>query len=90
MGGGYKEDPADKAARFRERRITNLARNEAAQDTASGLSSDIRAVYGMKGLIPVIGSADATGKKKFGMFSGGQGGAPSGTRRSDNENQWGT
>ncbi len=41
-----KEDPADRAARLRERRITELERGETAQETAAGLTSDIRAIYG--------------------------------------------
>lgn len=62
MGGGYEEDPADKKARLRERRITDVERQKSAQDMASGLTSDIRAVYGMKGLIPVSGKATAPKK----------------------------
>jgi hypothetical protein len=58
MGGGSGgESKEDKQARKRERRITDLARNETAQDTASGLTSDLRAVYGMKGMVPVSGTA---------------------------------
>lgn len=43
-----KEDPKDKAARLRERRISEVERTQTAQEQASALSSDIRAVYGMR------------------------------------------
>jgi hypothetical protein len=59
-GGGGGESKEDKQARKRERRITDLARNETAQDTASGLTSDLRAVYGMKGMVPVAGTAGSS------------------------------
>ena len=45
-----KEDPADKAARFRERRISELEQDEATQEQAAGLSSDIRSVYGLRAM----------------------------------------
>ncbi len=45
-----KEDPADKAARLRERRLSELEQDQAAQEQAKGLSSDIRAVYGLRAL----------------------------------------
>lgn len=41
-----KEDPEEKKARLRERRQSELERNEAANETASGLTRDLRAVYG--------------------------------------------
>lgn len=51
-----KEDPADKAARLRERRLAELDRNTATQQLATGLTSDIRGTYGtgvsMFGLTP--------------------------------------
>lgn len=45
-----KEDPADKAERLRERRISMLERRRAAEETASALTNDIRAVYGNRGV----------------------------------------
>lgn len=41
-----KEDPKDKAARLRERRISEIEQTKAAQDQAAGLSSDMSSVYG--------------------------------------------
>jgi len=63
MGGGYKEDPKDKKARLRERRITDVGRQKSAEKQASGLTSDIRAIYGMKGLAPVSGTAKGSSRK---------------------------
>jgi len=51
-----KEDPKDKAARLRERRISELERTKSAQDQAEGLTSDLRAVYGMKGIPNTVGT----------------------------------
>lgn len=45
-----KEDPKDKAARLRERRISEIEQRQAAQQQASGLSSDLASVYGFTGL----------------------------------------
>lgn len=45
-----KEDPADKAARLRERRITEVERQKTTEKTAGGLTSDLQAVYGLRGL----------------------------------------
>lgn len=50
MGKAPKEDPADKAARLRERRLSGLDRNRAAQEQAGQLTSDLRAIYGFRGL----------------------------------------
>ncbi len=43
-----KEDPADKAARLRERRLSELDQARTAEQTASGLASDLRSVYGSR------------------------------------------
>ena len=84
-GGGYKEDPADKEARLRERRITDVDRQKSAEQNADGLTSDIRAIYGMKGLKPVRGLAppvavtpiasmfNASGVTSTGLYSAGGG-----------------
>jgi hypothetical protein len=45
-----KEDPEDKAARLRERRITDVERSEATQRNAAGMTSDLATIYGLKGL----------------------------------------
>lgn len=57
---GPKEDPADRAARLRERRISELERMRAAQENAAGMGAEMRSIYGMKG---VTGPLDATGAK---------------------------
>lgn len=57
MGKAPKEDPKDKAARMRERRISQLERNSATQMTASDLTSDLKSVYGLRGIPLMFGSA---------------------------------
>lgn len=41
-----KEDPADKAARLRERRLSELDQARTTEQTSAGLASDLRSVYG--------------------------------------------
>lgn len=41
-----KEDPEDKRARLRERRLSEIDRRAASEQNAAGLTSDIRAIYG--------------------------------------------
>jgi hypothetical protein len=41
-----KEDPAEVAARLRERRLSALDQENATQKQASGLTSDLRSIYG--------------------------------------------
>ena len=48
--GTPKEDPKDKAARERERRMTELDRARAAQKEAAGLTTDLRSVYGLRSM----------------------------------------
>jgi len=64
-----KEDPADKAARLRERRVSELERAAAAQKQAAGLSSDLRAVYGLRSMslfgMPGTGSAKPARQMSF-------------------------
>lgn len=48
--GRPKEDPADKAARLRERRMTELDRARSGEMNAASLTSDMRSVYNMKSL----------------------------------------
>lgn len=52
-----KEDPADKAARLRERRMTEIERRKSSEDFASGLTSDLRAIYGMTGIQRIAGNS---------------------------------
>lgn len=47
---GPKEDPDAKRDRLRQRRLSMLDRRETAEQAAGGLTSDLRAVYGLKGL----------------------------------------
>jgi len=61
MGKAPKEDPQDKAARLRERRISQMERDSATQRTAGDLTSDLRSVYGLRGLPLVFGSAPVSG-----------------------------
>jgi hypothetical protein len=63
---GPKEDPADAKERIRERRKSLLERRDSAEKTAGGLTSDLRAVYGING-ISMFGTpetAPAPGAKK--------------------------
>jgi hypothetical protein len=57
MGRVPKEDPQDKAARLRERRLSEIDQMQAAQKTAGDLTTDFRAVYGLRGLPLQFGSA---------------------------------
>jgi hypothetical protein len=43
-----KEDPKDKAARLRERRITEVERSKTAESAAGSLTSDLRSIYGLR------------------------------------------
>ena len=69
---GPKENPKDKAARRREQRIAKLERRSSAEEQASGLTSDLRAVYGLMGMTPSntapIGPMSG-GKKMPSMFA---------------------
>lgn len=47
---GPKEDPQDKAARLRERRLAQLERRRAAETNASGSTRDLGAVYDLRAL----------------------------------------
>lgn len=47
---GPTEDKDAKKDRLRERRLSLLDRRETAEETAGGLTSDLRAVYGLRGL----------------------------------------
>jgi len=43
-----QEDPADRAARLRERRMTDIERAKSTEESAAGLAADIRSIYGQK------------------------------------------
>lgn len=45
-----KENPEDKAARLRERRLSLLEQKETTEESARGLTTDLRAVYGLKNI----------------------------------------
>ena len=75
-----KEDPADKAARLRERRMTEIERTSATENNAGGLTSDLRAVYGMKGMGSMSGGG-TTGMPGTGGGGGNSGGNGGGNRR---------
>lgn len=45
-----KENPEDKTARLRERRLSLLERKGATEESARGLTADLRAVYGPMGV----------------------------------------
>lgn len=57
-----KEDPEDKKDRLRERRMASMERTQAAQETASDLTTDLRSVYGLRG-ISMFGAAMPKAKK---------------------------
>ncbi len=63
---GPKEDKDAKKDRMRERRLSLIDRRDTAEQTATSLSNDLRAVYGLKGL-------SMFGKR--GKVSGGTAGA---------------
>lgn len=46
MGSKPKEDPADKKARLRERRLSEIDRKTASEENAAGLTADLRGIYG--------------------------------------------
>jgi hypothetical protein len=47
---GPKENPEDRKDRERQRRSATLDRRESAETAAAGLTTDLRAVYGLRGL----------------------------------------
>ncbi len=58
-----KENPEDKAARQRERRISMLELNRSSQEQSARATTDIRSVYGMGGLslFSMMGAPALTG-----------------------------
>jgi hypothetical protein len=59
------EDPAAKAARERDRRLSELARMETGVEAADGLTADLREVYGLRNLgRPKASSSSSTSKPK--------------------------
>lgn len=57
--GRPKENPEDKKARLRERRLSGLEQDKSAMGTAADLTTDLRAVYGLRGL-PLLPSVAAS------------------------------
>jgi hypothetical protein len=53
-----KEDPQDRAARERERRITDVDRRQSSEKGATSLTTDLRAIYGLRNL-PMFGTRGA-------------------------------
>lgn len=47
-----KEDPAEKAARLRERRMSELELTKATENNAASMSSDLRATYKFGSIFP--------------------------------------
>lgn len=50
MGPSNSEDPEDRKARLRERRLSLLENRRAAESTATGLTTDLGSVYGLRSL----------------------------------------
>lgn len=79
-----KEDPTAKAARLREARMSSIELTKATQNNAAGLTTDLRAIYGMNGgaggmsLFNLISQSSAN-KAKPGMGRGSDGGRASGS-----------
>ena len=59
-----KEDPSDKAARLRERRMSELERSRTVQTQARDLTGDVRRIYGnrvsMFGLVRPVAAPRAS------------------------------
>lgn len=55
MGKPKGESPEDQAARLRERRISSIERDRASQMTAKDLTSDLKSVYGFRGIPLMFG-----------------------------------
>jgi hypothetical protein len=51
-----KESREDLAARRRERRLSEIDRTASAEEQAAGLTTELRAIYGLRG-IPMMGGA---------------------------------
>ena len=47
---GPKEDEESKRDRLRQRKSAMLDRRKSAEESATGLTTDLRAVYGLRGL----------------------------------------
>jgi hypothetical protein len=62
MGKAPKENPEDRKARLRERRIAGIERDTATQKTAADLTSDLRSIYGFRGIPLMFGSMGAPAK----------------------------
>ena len=63
MGMPKGESRADRLARGRERRLSEIDRTQSAEKTAADLTTDLRAVYGFRGIPLMQGSATATRRR---------------------------
>lgn len=59
-----KESREDRDARRRERRLSEIDQTKSAQEQAAGLTTDLRAIYGLRGIPMMMGSAPATSKPR--------------------------
>lgn len=51
--GMPRENKEDRKARLRERRLSEIDRTQSAEQQAAGLTTDLRAIYGLRGMMPV-------------------------------------
>lgn len=56
------ESAEDRRARLRERRISGIERDTATQQTAADLTSDLKSVYGFRGIPLAFGQVGTTVK----------------------------
>lgn len=54
MQGGPRESEDDKKARLRERKLSQMERDKATQETSADLTNDLRAVYGAPSLFSLM------------------------------------
>lgn len=80
-----REDPKAKAARLREMRMSEVELTKATQNNAAGLTTDLRAIYGMNGgasgmsLFNLIGTNPASAGRKSPFLKGSDGNRASGS-----------
>lgn len=68
-----KEDPEDKKARLRERRMSLLEQSRTAQNSARDMTDDIRGTYGLGGLSLFGTRGSFTAPKGGSIFTVGSG-----------------
>lgn len=62
--GAPKESKADRDARRRERRLSEIDQQKSAQEQAAGITTDLRAIYGLRGIPLMMGSAPVSKPKQ--------------------------